>query len=260
MIIDNTLHSSKNIWFLAFRIKHAWPVNEMKIEDHTLKMVHNIFFGSSVKVTHSSTKNDCFLCKNSFVKESIIPPANEVWGKEIISQVCFLGVGGWLPSMNHRSHDQGSASRGSASRGGGSVFRGVGQTPSPWIHGILWDTVNKRAVRILLERIPVIFSNYFSNDWNMHSFQNVITQSRFCNIITYWYRTKLVNWLCWNSSKLLCIWFVSDNSLDQNNYNIKLHNHFIFSKKSCFDSLGIRTKRIDNVCLNVLAPSCLNLS
>ena len=51
-----------------------------------------------------------------------------------------------------------TASRGSASRevlhpgGGGSASMGVGQTPPA-----LWDMVNKRAVRILLECILVSF-------------------------------------------------------------------------------------------------------
>ena len=48
--------------------------------------------------------------------------------------------------------------RGSASRGdlhpGGSPSRGVGET-TPEIYGILWDTVNKWAVCILLECIQV---------------------------------------------------------------------------------------------------------
>ena len=136
MIIDNTLHSSKNIWFLAFRIKHAWPVNEMKIEDHTLKMVHNIFFGSSVKVTHSSTKNDCFLCKNSFVKESIIPPANEVWGKEIILQVCFQRWGVDFPAWI-TGHMTRGLPPGSLRLEGGSVFRGLGRPPPL----DTWDTM-----------------------------------------------------------------------------------------------------------------------
>ena len=58
---------------------------------------------------------------------------------------------GWIPNMHHRSHDQ-----------GGSASRWVGRTPprsaytgvwadSPKIYGILRDTVNKWAVRILLE-------------------------------------------------------------------------------------------------------------
>ena len=53
--------------------------------------------------------------------------------------------------MLHRSHDQGGfISMGlHPGWGGGSAFRGVGQTPE--IHGILRDTVNKRAARILLE-------------------------------------------------------------------------------------------------------------
>ena len=40
-----------------------------------------------------------------------------------------------------------------------SVYRGFGQFPSQ-THGILRDTVNKRAVRILLECI-LVFKNYF---------------------------------------------------------------------------------------------------
>ena len=39
-----------------------------------------------------------------------LPPANEIWGKVIFSQasvILFPGGGEWLPSMHHRSHDQG---------------------------------------------------------------------------------------------------------------------------------------------------------
>ena len=32
---------------------------------------------------------------------------NEVWGKVMFSQVFIYPWGGWLPSMHHRSHDQG---------------------------------------------------------------------------------------------------------------------------------------------------------
>ena len=107
----------------------------------------------------------------------------------IFSSVCHLlsterrgGGRGWVPSMHHRSHDQGvciqggSASRGvsiwgglhlgglppegSASRGayiqgvlhpGGSASRGLGISP----YQILQDTVNERGVRNLLECILV---------------------------------------------------------------------------------------------------------
>ena len=65
-----------------------------------------------------------------------------------------------LPPVGSTSRGGGSASRGrgSASRGcvciqWGCASRGVGQTPSPETYGILRDTVNKRAVRILLECI-----------------------------------------------------------------------------------------------------------
>ena len=70
--------------------------------------------------------------------------ANEVWGKVIFSQACAIpsvqrGGGAWLPSMHHRSHDQ-------------SLHPGwLGRSLQP-----LQDTVNKRAVRILLECILVL--------------------------------------------------------------------------------------------------------
>ena len=42
--------------------------------------------------------------------------------------------------------------------GEGSASRGVGQTPPPLeVHGILWNTVNKRVVRILLKCILVLY-------------------------------------------------------------------------------------------------------
>ena len=49
--------------------------------------------------------------------------------------------------MHHRSHDQ----VGICHQGGLHPGEGVGQTPPHELHGILRDTVNKRAVRILLE-------------------------------------------------------------------------------------------------------------
>ena len=70
---------------------------------------------------------------------------------------------GWLPSMYHNSQDWGdlprgvSASRGeSASRRGVCIQGGIGQTTPHDIHGILRDTVNKQAVRILLECILLL--------------------------------------------------------------------------------------------------------
>ena len=49
-------------------------------------------------------------CKSlNFGQKLLLPPANEVWGKVMFSQVfvCSTGGGGWFPSMYHRSHDQG---------------------------------------------------------------------------------------------------------------------------------------------------------
>ena len=75
-------------------------------------------------------------CRNAF----FLPPANEVWGKLMLLHLCVIlfteGGGRRLPPGE-------SASRGL-----------VGQTPAPpnWI---LRDTVNERAVRILLECILV---------------------------------------------------------------------------------------------------------
>ena len=50
---------------------------------------------------------------------------------------------------------RGSVSRGVLHLGGGVLHRGSWADPPPKIHGILRDTVNKRAVRILLECILV---------------------------------------------------------------------------------------------------------
>ena len=67
--------------------------------------------------------------KNSFItKEFLLPPANEVWGKVMFSQVfvCPQRGGGWLPSMHHKSHDQGGgANNPPAGRPGGVC-------PLPW--------------------------------------------------------------------------------------------------------------------------------
>ena len=50
----------------------------------------------NVLLTHSIVE-DCMY---------LLPPANEVWGKVMFSQV-FVCPGGLCPSMHHRSHDQG---------------------------------------------------------------------------------------------------------------------------------------------------------
>ena len=49
----------------------------------------------------------------------------------------------------------GSTSRRVCLQGGLHLVEGLGRPPE--IHGLLWDTVNKWAVRILLECIPVLF-------------------------------------------------------------------------------------------------------
>ena len=73
----------------------------------------------------------------------------------VFTPVCHsVHRGSWLPSMHHRSHNQGglppwgSASREGLHRGGSASRRGWADPPLH--HGILWETVNKRAVRILL--------------------------------------------------------------------------------------------------------------
>ena len=127
-----------------------------------------------------------------------LPPANEVWGKVIFLQAsvilsmvggipaCITGhmtrgaciQGGLHPGGLHQGKSasrKGSASWGSASREvciqegvciqgglhrGGSASRGWAD-PLPEIYGILRDTVNKRATRILLECILVCLFVYF---------------------------------------------------------------------------------------------------
>ena len=116
---------------------------------------------------------------------NLLPPANEVWDKVMFSQafVCPHWMG--VLASQHASqvtwpgdgglHPGESASGGSASRkayiqgglhpGGwadppSGVFLQGGWADTPKIHGILRDTVNKRAVRILLECILVKISNY----------------------------------------------------------------------------------------------------
>ena len=86
----------------------------------------------------------------------LLPPANEVWGKAMFySRVSFC---------SQERGCLGVASRETASRGiclggglhwgsawGVSASRGGWGDPPPKIHGILWDTINKQAVHILLE-------------------------------------------------------------------------------------------------------------
>ena len=91
---------------------------------------------------------------------NLLSPANEVWGKVMFLHMCvILFTGGWLPSMHHMSHVQGVCIVGVWIQGDqthkSAYRRGWADPPLPKIHGILWDTVNKRAVRILLECILV---------------------------------------------------------------------------------------------------------
>ena len=90
--------------------------------------------------------------KTEFTSLRFLPPANEVWGKVMFLHLCailFMG-GGWLPSMHHRSHDQGVCLEGDGLYPGKSASRGRGRADQPFkMHG------NKRAVHILLECILV---------------------------------------------------------------------------------------------------------
>ena len=87
-----------------------------------------------------------------------LPPANEVWGKVIFSQASvglYLGGG-----VHPYGGIEGVCIQWGGGGGGGSASRwkrglhpgGLGRPPP---HRILWDTVNKQAVRILLECILV---------------------------------------------------------------------------------------------------------
>ena len=75
-----------------------------------------------------------------------LPPANKVWGKVIITNVftcvCLsTGMGVWLPSMHHRSHDQ--------EGWGVCIQRGLppGRGADPPIHGMLriWSRSGRYA-------------------------------------------------------------------------------------------------------------------
>ena len=71
----------------------------------------------------------------------ILPPANEVWGTVMFLHLCVILFGGWLPSMQHGSHDEGGLHPG-----------GLGRPLDA-----LRDKVNKWVVRILLECILVFY-------------------------------------------------------------------------------------------------------
>ena len=74
-----------------------------------------------------------------------MPPANEVWAKVMFLHLSVCSQGGLHPGGLHPV--------------GVCIQRGtlhpVGLGRHPALHQILWDTVNDRAVRILLERILV---------------------------------------------------------------------------------------------------------
>ena len=98
-----------------------------------------------------------------------LPLANEVCGQGNVFTAVRLSTGGGLAS-HHASQvilPGGSASRGGLPLGrdlppggvctwGESVSGGWADPPQPKIHGVLRDTVNKRAVRILLEYFLVL--------------------------------------------------------------------------------------------------------
>ena len=86
---------------------------------------------------HVNLINTTSSCVNKGEMLGCYRPQTKFWGKAIFSQASVIlstgGRGDWLPSMHHRSHDQGglppggSACRGSASRwsaSGGSASEG----------------------------------------------------------------------------------------------------------------------------------------
>ena len=95
---------------------------------------------------------------------SLLPPANEVWGKVFYTCLSFCSQGQvWLPSMHHRSHDQnlggGVCIQGCLHLGGGGfasrevcIQGELGRPPPPQLE--------KRAVRILLECFLVLNCKY----------------------------------------------------------------------------------------------------
>ena len=126
------------------------------------------------------------------------PFANEVWGKVISSQVCVIpsihkGVGESASRRVWGLHpwgvclQGGVCIRGALHPGGGGLH--PGRLDRPPLRA-LQDTVNKRAVCILLECILVFwyltgFSySYFQTSWNIEAFS-------LCMFLT---STKLSEW------------------------------------------------------------------
>ena len=94
----------------------------------------------------------------SLTGSSLTP--REVWSvitarrrSHVFTPVCHsVHRAGWLPSMHHRSHDQGHLHQGGLPRGRFALGGGWTDTP----HRILlWDAVTEWAVHILLECILV---------------------------------------------------------------------------------------------------------
>ena len=84
-----------------------------------------------------------------------LPPVNEVWGKVMFLHLCVILFRGVLTSQ-HASQVTWP--------GGVCPQEGFGRPPTP--DGILWDTVKKRTVRMLLECILVFV--YVNVDGLMH--------------------------------------------------------------------------------------------
>ena len=93
-----------------------------------------------------------------------LPPANEVWGKFVFTRVCdsvhrgeYLGryPPGQVPPLGRYPHRAGTSPQ--------HVHPPAGTPP---LADACWDTVDKRAVRILLECILVLIWNSFKMlDW-----------------------------------------------------------------------------------------------
>ena len=79
------------------------------------------------------------------MKFLLIPSANEVWGKVIFSEAC----------VKNSVHGGG---------GSASVHAGIPHPPPPPEQSMLGDTVNERAVRILLEcnLVEIYFRDYLT--------------------------------------------------------------------------------------------------
>ena len=97
-------------------------------------------------------------CSTYDIKTLLIclPPANEVWGKVMFLHLCVILFTGEGSTWGGVLHPGGRLHRGVDLHPGGSAFRrglhaGVGRPP----YWMLRDTVNERAVHILLECILV---------------------------------------------------------------------------------------------------------